>query len=137
MALKSNGFRAAAFCGLLLALLALTAGQPAATDASTAQRFEKRCGWFINPTPANVWFDDADGEWTIGVQGGYQIEEDWPWPEFKPRQWVVTNAGDHGYGCACMEMKVDRETRHVLAIRSAQARPLSACRRDKKLKEPK
>ncbi len=137
MRLKSNKFRAAAVGCLLLIVVALTTARPAATDASAAQRFEKRCGWFSNPTPANVFFDDADGEWIIGAQGGYQIEDDWDWPEFKPRQWVNVNVGDYGYGCACMEMKVDRESRHVLAIRKAQARPLSACRRDKKLKEPK
>ena len=137
MALRSNRFRAAALGCLLIVAAALAA--PGAPSAATLQRFEKRCGWFSNPTPANVFFDDADGEWIIGAQGGYQIEQDWDWPEFKPRQWVRTNVADYGYGCACMEMKVDRASGHVLAIRSAYARPLSACRRDRKLKskEPK
>ena len=33
---------------------------------------ERRCGWLQNPTPANYWLIDRDGEWTIGAQGGYQ-----------------------------------------------------------------
>ena len=26
---------------------------------------ERRCGWLSNPTPANYWLSDRDGEWTI------------------------------------------------------------------------
>lgn len=95
--------------------------------------FETRCGWFQNPTPANIWLDDRDGEWIIGVQGGYQVENDWEWPAFKKGQWVETN-GHHGYGCACMRLRVDHESRHVLEIKSSTARPLSACRKDPHLK---
>ena len=102
--------------------------------ASAPSGFETRCGWFDNPTPANVWFYDRDGEWTIGVQGGYQVEGDWPWPHFKPGQWVATN-NDYGYGCVCMEMRVNKETREVSEIRSSRARPLSACRKDRALKK--
>ena len=36
-----------------------------------SKKFETRCGWLANPTPANYWFYDKDGEWTIGEQGGY------------------------------------------------------------------
>jgi hypothetical protein len=44
-------------------------------------------------------FYDRDGEWTIGVQGGYQVEKDWEWAAFKRGQWVKTNAGSYGYDC--------------------------------------
>jgi Protein of unknown function (DUF4087) len=123
------------FCGLLaVAYVLLDAGtQPAITLA--AGSLETRCGWFSNPTPANIWLYDRDGEWTIGAQGGYQVPNDWDWPAFKPGQWVVTNAGDHGYGCACFKLRVDRDTRHVLEIRSARARPLATCRQDAALKK--
>jgi Protein of unknown function (DUF4087) len=95
---------------------------------------ETRCGWFSNPTPANAWLADKDGEWIVGVQGGRQADGDWP--GFKPAEWVRTN-GNYGYGCACLRVKVDRKTLAILEIKSAHARPLSACRRDRALKEPK
>lgn len=117
---------------VLLACAALATGRPATTGAQEA-KFETRCGWFDNPTPANASLHDRDGEWIIGVQGGYQVEEG-EWPSFGPRQWVKTN-GNYGYGCACMEVRVDRESGRVLEIKSARARPLAACRRDRALKK--
>ncbi len=103
---------------------------PRAESASAG--FETRCGWFSNPTPANIWLYDRDGEWTIGVQGGHQVEGDWDWPDFKPKQWVETN-GHYGYGCVCMQMRVNKQTREVVEIKSSRARPLSACRKDRAL----
>jgi hypothetical protein len=99
-----------------------------------AAQVETRCGWLSNPTPANISLYDRDAEWTISVQGGYQVEGDWDWPDFKPGQWVVTNASSYGYGCACMQLRVNKETERVLEIKSSTARPLSACRRDSSLK---
>jgi len=96
--------------------------------------FETRCGWFENGTPANISLWDRDGDWTIGVQGGYQVPKHWPWPAFKSGQWVKTN-GEHGHGCACFEMRVNKQTFEVLEIKSSRARPLSACRRDPALKK--
>jgi hypothetical protein len=127
-------FRAAAVGYVLLITAAFVSGQPVTHDAPVPAKFETRCGWFINPTPANASLEDKDGEWIIAVQGGYQAEGDWP--AFKPRQWVETNV-HYGYGCACMRVKVDRESRRVLEIKSAYARSLAACRRDRKLKEPR
>jgi hypothetical protein len=116
-----------AACGFFL-LLGLS-------SASAQQDgLETRCGWFSNPTPANAWLADKDGEWIIGVQGGRQADGDWP--DFKPAEWVRTN-GNYGYGCACLRVKADRKTLDILEIKSAHARPLSACRRDRALKEPK
>ena len=121
-------------CAALAALVSLSAyPRPRASAASpSAAPLETRCGWFSNPTPANIWLYDKDGEGTIGVQGGYQVEGDWDWPEFKKGQWVETN-GSHGYGCAYMKLRVDKESGHVLEIESARARPLSACRKDRAL----
>lgn len=98
------------------------------------QKTETRCGWLVNPTPANVWFYDKDGEWTISIQGGYQAEGDWA--EFKDNQWVKTNV-NYGYGCTCMSVTTDKSEMKILTISNAKARPLAACRKDKKLKEPK
>jgi hypothetical protein len=119
--------------GILLATAVAATCYPGARASSVPSGFETRCGWFSNPTPANIWFYDRDGEWTIGVQGGYQVEGDWPWPHFKRGQWVKTN-NDYGYGCVCMQMRVNKETREVLEIKSSRARPLASCRKDRSLK---
>lgn len=113
----------------LLAMTFVTA-QPLVLNTPTLEKVETRCGWFSNPTPGNAWLYDRDGEWTIGVQMGYQADGDWP--EFSPKQWVETNV-HYGYGCACLKVQVDRSTKQVIKIESARARPLSVCRRDKAL----
>ena len=96
---------------------------------------ETRCGWFSNPTPGNAWLDDSDGSWTVGVQGGFEAEGDWP--DFKPSQWKITNGADYGYGCACMTVTADKKEMHILKILKAWPKPLATCRKDRKLKEPK
>jgi hypothetical protein len=94
-----------------------------------------RCGWFVNSTPGNAWLIDRDGEWTIGIQGGHQADGDWP--EFRDAEWVVTNSGYHGYGCACLKLVADPHTQEVARIVSARTRPLQACRQDAALpKQP-
>lgn len=132
----------ALFCGVAFgASVMLFIGQKFPVSASAvsgeneiANKPETRCGWFSNPTPANMWLNDKDGEWVIGMQGGYQAEGDKPY--FKPSQWVKTNV-NYGYGCACLTVTTDAKEKRILTITRATARPLSACRRDKKLKEPK
>ena len=114
---------------LVLLATSLVSGQP--ESSINVEKSEMRCGWFSNPTPANASLYDADAEWIIAVQGGYQAEGDWP--NFGPKQWVETN-GHYGYGCACLRVWVDRSTHEVKRIGSAKARPLSACRNDRKLK---
>lgn len=116
------------FIGLTAVLLP---GRPSAHGAAATVAAETRCGWFSNPTPANASLHDRDDEWIIGTQGGQQAEGDWP--SFGPKQWVETN-GHYGYGCACMSVEIDRASGRVIEIKSARARPLSACRRDKALK---
>ena len=116
---------------LLLAIVALASGQPRTPKVPEGE-YETRCGWFSNPTPANASLFDRDGEWIIGVQGGYQAEGDWP--DFGSRQWVKTNV-NYGHGCACLRLRVDRQTHKVLEIKSARARPLAACRRDRSLRK--
>jgi hypothetical protein len=94
-------------------------------------QFETRCGWYSNPTPSNHSFYDKEGEWLVGVQGGYQAKSvDMP---FKKRQWVMVTGG-YGYGCACLRLKVDKQTSYVLEVKSSYAKPLAACRTDKALR---
>jgi Protein of unknown function (DUF4087) len=129
------------FCFALVSVLAIVwfnSNVVSADNTETSVKIvepapETRCGWFSNPTPANAWLNDSEGEWTISIQGGYQAEGDYP--DFKPSQWVKTN-GPHGYGCACMKVTTDKSEMKILKIFSATARPLSACRKDKKLKKP-
>ena len=118
------------FAGLLL-MIALASAQPRMHHPSDATFSDTRCGWFSNPTPSNASLHDKEAEWIIGVQGGHQAEGDWP--EFGPRQWVRTN-NNYGYGCACMRVQANRRTHEVSRIESAQARSLSACRKDAALK---
>lgn len=116
----------------LLLAMALVAVYPSSLATPTLQKSEMRCGWFSNPTPANASLFDRHGEWIIGVQGGHQAEGDWP--AFSPQQWVETN-GHYGYGCACLQVQVNRSTKKVIEIETAQARALSACRRDPALRK--
>lgn len=111
---------------LMLIAVGVVGGQ------SGEDKSELRCGWFSNPTPANASLYDRDAEWIIAVQGGYQAEGDWP--DIPRKQWIITNV-HYGYGCACLRVRVDQSTKHVKVIESSKARPLSACRNDKKLKK--
>jgi len=118
---------------MFLAGMALVAsGQPQSLGKRSIEKWEFRCGWFVNPTPANASLYDREREWIIGVQGGYQAKGDWP--VFSPKQWIETN-GHYGYGCACLRLRVNRATGEVIQIESSRPRPLSACRRDPKLKK--
>ena len=72
---------------ILSAFLALSAS--CANSVSIERTSAVRCGWFENPTPANAWLTDRDGEWNLGLQSGYQAEGNWP--EFEPSDWVRTN----------------------------------------------
>lgn len=121
-------------CYLLLAAVVVVYGQSKPAGGAAVKQFETRCGWFSNPTPANIWLYDREAEWTVGVQGGYQVKGDWDWPSFKDGQWVETNV-HYGYGCVCMQLRVNRQTKKVLEIKSSRARPLAACRRDPSLKK--
>src|SRR6478752_10375534 len=107
--------RAIVFIGLVISALLVAAGlgsEPTFVEAQT--RTELRCGWFSNPTPANAWLIDRDGEWTIGIQGGYQAEGDWP----DTGKWVETNV-HYGYGCTCVKATFDRKQMRVIKVVSS------------------
>ena len=111
---------------LSLALMAAPAPAPAS---------ERRCGWLQNPTPANFWLIDRDGEWLIGAQGGYQAPGMDDMPDMSTRGWVETN-GHYGYGCACMNIAADPATGRVSLVSGATPKPVAQCRADKKLPSP-
>ncbi|HVW51931.1 MAG TPA: DUF4087 domain-containing protein [Trinickia sp.] len=97
---------------------------------------EKRCGWLQNPTPANWWLDDKDGSWTLSVMGERPVPGFDNLPDLTSRDWVVINAGEHGYGCACIDMDVDKGTGKVVRLYSAKALPLKRCKADRSLPPP-
>ena len=109
---------------LFLAAAALAAAAPGGT--------ERRCGWLVNPTPANWWLTDRHGEWLIGAQGGYQAPGMDKMPDMTTRGWVRTN-GHYGHGCACLDVSVDRAARRVTRIVRATPVPLRQCRADRRL----
>ena len=132
---KTNLKPAVTIFGLLIVTAVFVNGTPRPPGEAAAAEFETRCGWFSNPTPANISLYDRDAEWTIGVQSGYQVSGDWDWPVFKSGQWIETNSGSHGYGCACLQVRVNKGTHEVIEIKSARARSLTACRQDPLLKK--
>ena len=104
----------------------------AALAAAPPGGVERRCGWLTNPTPANYWLTDRDGEWLIGAQGGYQAPGMDAMPDMTTRGWVRTN-GHYGYGCACMDVTVDWAARRITRIVRATPLPLRQCRADRRL----
>lgn len=121
-----------ALAALIVLLLVAPALSPAV--AANAPRVERRCGWYENPTPGNVTLTDRDGSWLIARQGSYEATGNTP--EFSDRQWVQTNSGHHGYGCACLTVRIDASRHRVLSISHATAQPLAVCRHDRSLHEP-
>lgn len=118
----------------VLAILFITLFVSNPSKILSATKPEKRCGWFVDPTPANASLWDADGEWILGFQGGYQAEGQENWTrEYKPSEWVETN-GIHGYGCACMKVTTNKEEMQIVRVFTAWPRPLSACTNDRRLK---
>lgn len=102
-----------------------------------AAHLQKRCGWLVNPTPANWWLNDRDGEWILSVQGGYQADGLDNIPDMSEHgQWIVTNAADYGYGCACLTVTVVHGTHRVKQVLAAEALPLSRCNSDRSLRKP-
>lgn len=117
-----------------LLLPALLLAAPVA-EAQRGAAVERRCGWLANPTPGNYWLNDRHGEWTLSEQGGYRARGMDRMPDMSTRGWVRTN-GNYGYGCACMNVRVNARTRRVVELRSATPVPLAQCHRDRALQRP-
>ena len=105
----------------------------AAVFASSAAA-ETRCGWIVNPTPANWWLQDAGGEWIIATQGGAEAAGMDKLPDFTEGEWVVTNGSSYGFGCACLVVKTKTgATPRITRITSVKQLPLKKCLADRKL----
>ncbi|MCU0826265.1 MAG: DUF4087 domain-containing protein [Tabrizicola sp.] len=121
-----------------LVAVSLVAAVPAAAKTET------RCGWYHNPTPANVILEDADGQWWISMQGGPPVPgfEDAYTQAFDDRL-RIDYAGQptqrYGYSCACAEGEFDvngGQYDNVLSIKSLIEIPLARCEQDPDLPPP-
>lgn len=115
------------FMGAIAALTVLPA-------AATAK--ELRCGWLLNPTPANWTLIDRHARWTVGTQGGHQARGLSSMPDVKGSDWVFTNVGSYGYGCACMTVDTDARRKIVTRVHTVRNQKLSACKADRVLPRP-
>lgn len=116
--------------GLVLGVAMLVLGGALPAEAKP----ERRCGWLVNPTPANWWLRDRDGEWVLSVQGRDPVAGMDEVPDMSTRGWVETN-GHYGYGCACLTLETAPGQR-VVRVLAAEALPLSRCRADRALPPP-
>ena len=122
---------AALAAACLLSVLALPLTSALAAGRAGA---ENRCGYLANPTPANWWLNDKDGEWIISVQGGYQARGLDRLPEsFFDEGWEKTN-GWYGFRCACLSVSTDRKTMRITRIYSGKALPMQTCQDDKTIR---
>ena len=108
---------------------------------SPALAAETRCGWYMNPTPGNLWLMDKDATWTITSQGdadGAEAKGIDNAPDFDDRQFVETNnpGSGYGYGCACMSVTTDAANEQITEVFSGEIKPLSVCKADKALPSP-
>jgi hypothetical protein len=97
-----------------------------------AKAAETRCGWLINPTPANWYLKDKYAQWIISAQGGYQAGGMDNIPPFNDDEYVKTNV-NYGYGCACLDVVTDRNRIRITTIQGGEQLPLSTCRQDPNL----
>lgn len=111
----------------------LTVVAAASAMAAASSKPESRCGWVHNPTPANWWLVDADGQWLISSQGGYQARDMDRMPDMTTAGWVRTN-GHYGHGCGCLRVTADRQTRRITRILSASSVPIRQCQMDRRLR---
>ncbi len=105
----------------------------AACLMGTPAHAEQRCGWLQNPSPGNWWLADRDGEWEIMLQGG-QAAPGWDDLPDLTRNWGSTNGRPYKYGCACLEVAVNRETKRVVRVWSGRALPRATCQNDAALR---
>lgn len=108
--------------------LALWIAMPAAA--------ETRCGWYHNPTPGNVFLEDADGQWWFSSQGSAPVAgfEDAYTPAFDNRL-RIDYAGQvtqrYGYSCACAEGTF--AAGGALSISDLREIPMARCEADPSL----
>ncbi len=107
--------------------------------SAPASASEQRCGWYINPTPGNLWLQDKDALWGITSQ----VQAEGPdakgadnAPRFDDKQYVQTQPNGYGYGCACLTVETDAKAKRITEVISGHTTPLARCKADKSLPPP-
>lgn len=76
---------------------------------------------------------DAEGDWPLSGQSGYEAVDFDRMPSATSREQVVTN----GFSCSCIRLQVETEVRGrnglVRRVISDKIKPLVRCRRDPRL----
>jgi hypothetical protein len=113
----------------------------AAATATAVPAVQTRCGWYVAPTPGNLWLTDREATWVITSQGqaqGPDAAGTEHAPSFDRREFVKTNVPGtgYGYGCACLVVDIDDKTRRITRIHSGRMLLLRQCRRDRFLPPP-
>jgi hypothetical protein len=116
----------------LLALSLLGASPAAAPQGNAAQN---RCGWLVNPTPANFELVDRDGRWLLSSQGGYQASGIDDMPDMSVAGWVQDN-GSYGHGCACLKVTTNKRSMKITRLITSKPLPLARCTSDRTLPRP-
>lgn len=122
-------------------ILSLAIGALVVTSLSSASAAERRCGWYVSPTPGNLWLIDRQATWTITSQGAAAgadaIDADKA-PDFDPKQFVETNVpgAGYGYGCACMTVETDAKQQRITKVFAGDILPLRKCQADTSLPAP-
>lgn len=97
---------------------------------------EYRCGWLLNPTPANFYFIDKEGEWGLSEQGMSSPLSDQSWdnmPESNDNEFVRIN-GNYGFSCVCLNVKTNKKNRRILEIyKKSKSLLLKRCLEDREL----
>lgn len=110
------------------------------TISATGAATERRCGWYLNPTPANLLLADKDGEWWITSQseavGPDAQGVDEHAPQFDDKEYVKTQPNGRGYGCACLTVETNSAEKRITKVTGGQILPLARCRADKSLPKP-
>lgn len=133
--IKKSLFRLAPFLFWALVLAGTTFTH---ADSLPLKKGEKiRCGWFDNSAPNTASLIDPDGEWIINrTEGGPEPRHEavGDWPTFKDQNFVTAGHGSYGHGCTCMKVS-ENAGKQITRILWAKEKPLSACRKDPKLKK--
>jgi hypothetical protein len=111
--------------------------------ASNAASAERRCGWYMNPTPGNLLLSDKEGEWWITTQMHANGPDalglaNAPWRRLdsKRKHYVQTQSNGHGYSCACMIVETNAKDKRITKVISGEDLPLGRCQHDRSLPKP-
>ncbi|WP_111498485.1 DUF4087 domain-containing protein [Marinobacter bohaiensis] len=94
----------------------------------------KRCGWIDNPSPANLWLTDREGQWIVSEQGGRRaVGADFIMPSDRT-EFVSMNNG-YGYFCGCLSVDARSNESVIATVLSFTQLSLKRCNTDPSLEK--